>query len=69
MKKDLFISLGVMILLTLIVGYTAYSLTARWSDLPDVVTRNVTKEVLWKEISTSIELQQKTLSIYIFKTF
>lgn len=67
MKKDLLISLCVMVLLTVIVGFSAYNLISKWSELPDSVTKNVAKELILAEISSSILSQIKSTEIYVLK--
>lgn len=65
MKKDLFISLAVMVLLTIIVGLTAYNLTSRWTDLPDIITKNVAKEQLLGQIASNIDRQTNRVDLYV----
>lgn len=67
MKKDLLISLCVMVLLTVIVGFSAYNLISKWSELPNSVTKNVAKELILAEISSSILSQIKSTEIYVLK--
>lgn len=65
MKKELLISLGVMILLTLIVGFTAFNLTSQWSNLPDVVSKIVAKELLLEGVASSLDSQVKRVDVYV----
>lgn len=64
MKKSLFISLSVMILLTVIVGYTAYNIVSRWGDMSDVITRSVAKGMLLEEITSSINREVELADFY-----
>jgi signal transduction histidine kinase len=65
MKKNLFISLGVMVLLTVIVGFTAFNLSSRWTDLSDVVTKSVAKGLFLEEIGSSIDRLVRRVDIYV----
>lgn len=65
MKKELLISLGVMVLLTLIVGFTAFNLTSQWSNLPELVSKIVAKELLLESVSSKLDSQTKRVDVYV----
>ncbi|MGD9580781.1 MAG: sensor histidine kinase [Vampirovibrionia bacterium] len=67
MKKDLLISLCVMVLLTVIVGFSAYNLISKWSELPNSITKTIAKELILAEISSSILSEVKSSEIYSLK--
>ncbi|MEW5821916.1 MAG: sensor histidine kinase [Cyanobacteriota bacterium] len=68
MRKDLLISLGVMLLLTIIVGFTAFNLTSRWAELPDIITKNVAKEMLLEEISSMLDKEMTRVDLYVLNS-
>lgn len=54
-----------MVLLTLIVGYTAYNLSSRMTDLSDLVTKSVSKKLFLEEISSTVDRLVKRVDIYL----
>lgn len=65
MKKDLLISLGVMLLLTIIVGFTSYTLTNTWSALSNKISITTSKGLLLEEIVNYMNRQVKLVDDYI----
>lgn len=64
MKKNLLITLSVMVLLTIIVGFTAYNITDSWINVTTEVNRNISKEIILQELVDDIDKITKRAELY-----